>query len=196
MLASGTGTLFGSLLDAARSDDYPAHIVALGVDRDCPAVDLADAAGLEHFKVALRDHADRAAWDTALSDAVVAFQPDLVVTAGFMKLLGTAFLTRFGGRIINSHPALLPAFPGAHGVADALAYGVKVTGTTVHLVDDGVDTGPILAQEPVAVLPGDDVDTLHERIKVVERRLLAEVVAAVAVNGVITDGRKAQIPSE
>jgi len=113
-----------------------------------------------------------------------------------MRLFGPKFLERFEGRIINTHPALLPAFPGAHGVRDALAYGVRVTGSTVHLVDAGVDTGPILAQEPVAVLPGDDEASLHERIKVVERRLLADTVAAVATRGIVCDGRKAVIPDE
>lgn len=151
---------------------------------------------MPHFRVASKDFPDRAVWDVALTEAVAAYDPDLVVSAGFMKLLGPAFLDRFGGRIINTHPALLPAFPGAHGVRDALAYGVRVTGSTVHLVDAGVDTGPILAQEAVAVLPGDDEATLHERIKVVERRLLAEVVAAVATRGIVSDGRKAVIPDE
>jgi len=146
--------------------------------------------------VSLRDHTDRAEWDRALTDAVAAHEPDLVVSAGFMKILGSEFLDRFGGRIINTHPALLPSFPGAHAVADALAYGVRVTGSTVHLVDGGVDTGPVLAQEAVTVRDGDDEATLHERIKVVERRLLAEVVAAVATRGVVSDGRKAVIPSD
>lgn len=146
--------------------------------------------------MSLRDHADRAAWDAALTEAVAAHEPDLVVSAGFMKILGPAFLERFGSRIINTHPALLPAFPGAHAVADALAYGVKVSGSTVHLVDSGIDTGAVLAQEAVPVLDADDEATLHERIKVVERRLLAEVIAAVATRGVVSDGRKAVIPSE
>ncbi|ERB51084.1 hypothetical protein N806_08740 [Rhodococcus sp. P27] len=123
-------------------------------------------------------------------------EPDLVVSAGFMKILGPSFLARFGGRIINTHPALLPAFPGAHAVPDALAYGVKVTGSTVHLVDGGVDTGPILAQEAVPVHDDDTESSLHERIKIVERRLLADVIAAVATRGVVSDGRKAVIPSE
>lgn len=196
VLASGTGSLLRSLIDATRTDGYPARIVAVGVDRDCTALDHARDAAIAGFRVALRDYADRAAWDVALTDAVAAHDPDLIVSAGFMKILGPAFLGRFGGRIINTHPALLPAFPGAHAVPDALAYGVKVTGSTVHLVDGGVDTGPILAQEPVPVLDGDDEDTLHERIKVVERRLLAEVVAAVATHGVVSDGRKAVIPSD
>ena len=142
----------------------------------------------------LKDFPDREAWNVALTEAVDAHKPDLVVLAGFMKILGPAFMERFGGRLINTHPALLPSFPGAHGVRDALAYGVKVTGCTVHLVDAGVDTGPVLAQEAVAVMPGDDEDTLQERIKVVERRLLAEVIAAVATRGIVSDGRKAEIP--
>lgn len=196
VLASGTGTLLLSLIAATRDAQYPASIVAVGVDRDCDAVRHAKEAGIAHFRVGLRDHVDRGAWDRALTAAVAEHEPDLVVSAGFMKLLGPAFLDRFGGRIINTHPALLPAFPGAHAVPDALAYGVKVTGSTVHLVDGGIDTGPILAQEPVPVLEGDDESTLHERIKKVERRLLADVVAAVATRGVVSDGRKAVIPSD
>ncbi|WP_228540331.1 phosphoribosylglycinamide formyltransferase [Nocardia sp. XZ_19_369] len=196
VLASGTGSLLRALLDAAAAADFPAKIVAVGVDRGCAATEHADAAGVPHFKVALKDFPDRAAWDVALTDAVASYTPDLVVSAGFMKILGPTFLGRFGGRIINTHPALLPAFPGAHGVRDALAYGVRVTGSTVHLVDAGVDTGPILAQEAVPVLPEDDEASLHERIKVVERRLLAQVVAAVATRGIVSDGRKAVIPNE
>ncbi|WP_226436497.1 phosphoribosylglycinamide formyltransferase [Rhodococcus yananensis] len=196
VLASGTGSLLRSLIDATRADGYPARVVAVGVDRNCAAEQHADDAGIPRFRVSLRDHTDRAEWDRALTDAVAAHEPDLVVSAGFMKILGSEFLDRFGGRIINTHPALLPSFPGAHAVADALAYGVRVTGSTVHLVDGGVDTGPVLAQEAVTVRDGDDEATLHERIKVVERRLLAEVVAAVATRGVVSDGRKAVIPSD
>ena len=196
VLASGAGTLLRSLIEATRTDGYPAEIVAVGVDRDCDAIRHAESAGIAHFRIGLRDHADRSTWDVALTEAVASHQPSLVVSAGFMKILGPAFLDRFGGRIINTHPALLPAFPGAHAVPDALAYGVKVSGSTVHLVDAGVDTGPILAQEPVPVLDGDDESTLHERIKTVERRLLADVIAAVATRGVVSDGRKAVIPSE
>ncbi|MFC8532307.1 phosphoribosylglycinamide formyltransferase [Nocardia sp. NPDC057227] len=196
VLASGTGSLLRALLEAAAAPGYPARIVAVGVDRECAATGHAAAAGIPSFLVALADHPDRAAWDRALTAAVAEYTPDLVVSAGFMKILGPAFLERFGGRIVNTHPALLPAFPGAHGVRDALAYGVKVTGSTVHLVDAGVDTGPILAQEPVPVLPADDEATLHERIKVVERRLLAEVVAGIATRGIVSDGRKAVIPDE
>lgn len=196
VLASGAGSLFRALLDASSAPEHPVRIVALGVDRECAATQHADAAGVTTFRVSLRDFATREHWDAALADAVAAHTPDLVVTAGFMKILGPRFLEVFAGRIVNSHPALLPAFPGAHAVRDALAYGVKVTGTTVHLVDGGIDTGPILAQEAVVVRSDDDEDTLHERIKVVERRLLADVVTAVAVHGVVSDGRKAGIASE
>jgi phosphoribosylglycinamide formyltransferase-1 len=129
----------------------------------------------------------------ALTEATAAHNPDLVVSAGFMKILGSEFLTRFLGRTVNTHPALLPAFPGAHAVPEALAYGVKVTGCTVHLVDAGTDTGPVLAQEPVAVLDDDDECTLHVRIKTVERKLLVDVLAALATGGVTWTGRKATI---
>ncbi|MET9486020.1 phosphoribosylglycinamide formyltransferase [Nocardia sp. NPDC006630] len=196
VLASGTGSLLRSLLEATRKPGYPARVVAVGVDRECAAMDHAEAFDISSFMVELSDFEDRDAWDQALTEIVDAFAPDLVVSAGFMKILGPRFLKRFDGRIINTHPALLPAFPGAHGVRDALAYGVRVTGSTVHLVDSGIDTGAILAQEAVAVLPSDDEATLHERIKVVERRLLAEVVAAVANRGIVSDGRKAVIPDE
>jgi phosphoribosylglycinamide formyltransferase 1 len=192
VLASGTGSLLASLLDAAIGD-YPARVVAVGVDRDCPAAEVAAAASLPTFRVRLADHPDRDAWDAALTEAAAAHSPDLVVSAGFMKILGKQFLSKFQGRILNTHPTLLPAFPGAHGVADALAHGVKVTGCTVHLVDAGTDTGPILAQQPIPVLDDDDEETLHERIKVTERRLLVDVIAAVASGGVTRIGRKATI---
>ncbi|WP_156686503.1 phosphoribosylglycinamide formyltransferase [Mycobacterium sp. Marseille-P9652] len=192
VLASGAGSLLRSLLDAAVGD-YPARVVAVGADRDCPAVDIAATASLPTYTVRLREHPDRTAWDSAITAATAAHAPDLIVSAGFMKILGPQFLSQFYGRVINTHPALLPAFPGAHGVADALAYGVKVTGCTVHLVDAGTDTGPILAQQSVPVLDGDTDETLHERIKVVERGLLVEVVAAIATGGLTLVGRQATI---
>ena len=192
VLASGTGSLLESLLEAAV-DDFPARVVAVGTDRDCRALGVASSAGVPGYTVRLRDYPDRAAWDAAITDATVEHSPDLVVSAGFMKILGQEFLSRFIGRVVNTHPALLPAFPGAHAVPDALAYGVRVTGTTVHLVDAGMDTGPILAQEAVPVLDDDDEATLHERIKVVERRLLVESLAAMATRGVIWTGRKAAL---
>ncbi|OBH10537.1 phosphoribosylglycinamide formyltransferase [Mycobacterium sp. E1747] len=192
VLASGTGSLLSSLLDAAVGE-YPARVVAVGADRDCLATEIAARAALPTFTARLSDHPDRAAWDAAVTEATAAHSPDLVVSAGFMKILGPQFLSRFYGRIINTHPALLPAFPGAHGVADALAYGVKVTGCTVHLVDAGTDTGPILAQQSVPVLDGDSEETLHERIKVTERKLLVDVVAEIATGGLTLVGRTATI---
>jgi phosphoribosylglycinamide formyltransferase-1 len=192
VLASGTGSLLASLLDAARGD-YPGRVVAVGVDRDCPAAEIAKAADVPVYCLQVKDYPDRAAWDVAMTDATAAHRPDLVVSAGFMKLLGPQFLSRFAGRVVNTHPALLPAFPGTHAVRDALDHGVKLTGCTVHLVDAGTDTGPILAQEAVAVRDDDDEPTLHERIKVVERRLLAQVIADVATRGVTWTGRKATI---
>jgi phosphoribosylglycinamide formyltransferase-1 len=192
VLASGTGSLLASLLGTAVGD-YPGRVVAVGVDRDCPAVDIAKAADLPVYRVRLSDYPDRAAWDAAITEATAEHRPDLIVSAGFMKILGPQFLSRYMGRILNTHPALLPAFPGARAVPESLEYGVKVTGCTVHLVDAGTDTGPILAQEVVAVDDDDDEASLHERIKVVERRLLAEVIADVATRGVTWIGRKATI---
>lgn len=189
VLASGEGTLAQALLDAGEVD-----VVAVGTDRAAPVSARAEAAGVPSFCVRPGDHADRAGWDRALTEAVTAHEPDLVVCAGFMRLLGPVFLAELGGRVLNSHPALLPSFPGAHAVADALAHGVRVTGTTVHLVDTGVDTGPILAQAAVEVADDDDEQTLHERIKTVERRLLVTTVAAAARRGITLDGRKARIP--
>ncbi|KIX77737.1 phosphoribosylglycinamide formyltransferase, partial [Streptomyces sp. MBRL 601] len=160
-------------------------------------LERAERAGIPSFVCRVKDHPDRAAWDRALTEAVAAYEPDLVVSAGFMKILGKEFLARFGRRVVNTHPALLPSFPGAHGVRDALAYGVKVTGCTVHLVDDGVDTGPIIAQGVVEVVEDDSAEgeaALHERIKDVERTLLVEVVGRLARNGHRIEGRKVLIP--
>lgn len=194
MLVSGTGTLLQALLDAA-GPDYPAQVVAVGADRvGTVGLKRAEDRGLPSFVVDLAQHPDRACWDVALTEAVAIYQPDLIVTAGFMKILGPAFLDRFAGRILNTHPALLPAFPGRHPVADALAHGVRVTGATVHLVDAGVDTGPILAQRAVEVLPDDIEARLHERIKIVERRLLVDVIAELARHGCTVTGRKVSLP--
>jgi len=192
VLASGTGSLLQSLL-AAAVGDYPARVVAVGVDRDCQAQRIAADSAIPSYCVRLGDYPDRAAWDAAIAEATAAHTPDLIVSAGFMKILGPAFLSRFLGRVVNTHPALLPAFPGAHAVPEALDYGVRVTGCTVHLVDAGVDTGPILAQQSVEVFDIDDEKTLHERIKVVERRLLVDVLAELATRGVTWNGRKATL---
>ena len=180
VLLSGTGSLCAALLAAADDPGYPARVVAVGADREAPGLAHARHRRLPTFVRALGNFPDRSAWDRALADAIAAHDPDLVVSAGFMKIVGPAVLGRFEGRLINTHPALLPAFPGAHAVRDALAAGVGVTGSTVHLVDAGVDTGPVLAQREVPVLPDDDEAALHERIKTVERELLVETVAALA----------------
>jgi len=195
VLVSGSGTLLQALLDAAAEPGYPAEVVAVGADRDgIEGLARAQRAGVPIFVERIRAHADRAAWNGALTAAVAAHRPDLVVSAGFMKILGPGFLERIGCPMVNTHPALLPAFPGAHPVADTLAYGVKVTGATVHLVDDGVDTGPVLAQAAVEVQTGDTADELHERIKIEERRLLVGTVAALALKGAVVTGREVSIP--
>ncbi|HEY0807218.1 MAG TPA: phosphoribosylglycinamide formyltransferase [Pseudonocardiaceae bacterium] len=195
MLVSGSGTLLQALIDATEDADYPVRLVAVGADRTgIEGLARAERAHIPNFVVRLRDHPDRAAWDKALTTAVAAYRPDLVVSAGFMKLVGPAFLDAFGGRMLNSHPALLPSFPGMHAAADALAHGVHVTGCTVFLVDSGVDSGPILAQQAVPVEPDDDEATLHERIKVVERQLVVAVVGRLARDGYTRNGRKVSIP--
>ncbi|WP_189322439.1 phosphoribosylglycinamide formyltransferase [Streptomyces flaveus] len=201
VLVSGSGTNLQALLNAIATQGrtvYGAEIVAVGADRDgIEGLARAERAGLPTFVCRVKDYATRDEWDSALTEATAAYEPDLVVSAGFMKIVGKEFLARFGGRFVNTHPALLPSFPGAHGVRDALAYGVKVTGCTVHFVDDGVDTGPIIAQGVVEVRDEDYEDegaALHERIKDVERRLLVDVVGRLARHGYRIEGRKVVIP--
>ncbi|MFG2960555.1 phosphoribosylglycinamide formyltransferase [Streptomyces sp. NPDC048291] len=197
VLVSGSGTNLQALLDAIAGtgvEAYGAEIVAVGADRaGIEGLARAERAGIPTFVTRVKDFGTREEWDRALADAVAAHEPDLVVSAGFMKIVGKEFLARFGGRTVNTHPALLPSFPGAHGVRDALAYGARVTGCTVHFVDDGVDTGPIIAQGVVEVRDEDDESALHERIKDVERRLLVEVVGRIARNGYRIEGRKVVI---
>jgi formyltetrahydrofolate-dependent phosphoribosylglycinamide formyltransferase len=189
VLASGSGTLLQALLDAP--EPKPFRVAAVGSDRgSCVALDRALAAGVPTFSCRVADHADRDAWNRALAAAVADFAPDLVVLAGFMKLLAPGFLGAFDNRVINAHPSLLPAFPGMHAPADALAHGVKLTGCTVFLVDAGVDAGPIVAQRAIPVADDDDVATLHERIKVVERSLLVDVVTALTAAPYSVHGRK------
>lgn len=179
VLVSGSGTLLQALIDAQAAGALHAEIVAVGCDRTgVEALARAERAGIPAFVHPLLKGADRAEWDAELAHEIATYAPDLVVSAGFMKLVGASVLGRFGGRLINTHPALLPSFPGAHGVADALAHGVKVTGCTVFEIDAGVDTGRIVAQEAVPVEPGDTEETLHQRIKIVERRLLVDVINA------------------
>jgi len=181
VLVSGTGSLLQALLDASAEPAYGARVVAVGADRPgIRGLDRAARAGVPTFVHPLAPGADRDRWDAGLTEAVAAHQPDLVISAGFMKLVGATFLERFGGRMINTHPALLPAFPGMHGPRDALAHGVKVTGATVFLVDAGVDTGTILDQVAVRVADDDTVETLHERIKAAERDLLVAITHTLA----------------
>jgi phosphoribosylglycinamide formyltransferase-1 len=177
VLVSGGGTNLQALIDATKTPDYGAEIVAVGADRDdIEGLARAERSGITTFVVKPAEFDDRVDWDLELADAVAAHEPDLVVLAGFMRLVGPAFLGLFGGRTVNTHPSLLPSFPGMQAPQDALEYGVKVTGATLFVVDDGVDTGPIIAQVPVPVLDDDDVETLHERIKVSERTMLVEWV--------------------
>lgn len=182
VLASGSGTLLQALLDAELDSSYPAEVVGVVSDRrDVPALARGAGRGIPVSSVVLRDYPTRDAWDLALGETVAATRPDLVILAGFMKILSSAFLQRFPGRVINTHPALLPAFPGAHAVRDALAAEVSMTGASVIWVDEGIDTGQVIAQSEVAVLPGDDEASLHERIKIVERQMLVRVVAELVV---------------
>ncbi len=168
--------------------------MAVGSDRpNARGLAVAQSAGVPVFACPLSDPENRSAWDRALAERIADFAPDLVVLAGFMKIVGPAVLERFSPRLVNTHPALLPAFPGAHPVRDALAYGVKITGVTVHLVDEGVDTGPVVAQAAVEVRPGDTEDLLHERIKQVERGLLVDAIGAL-VRGFTVQGRKVRLP--
>ena len=193
-MASGAGTLFQALVDASQSEDYPAQIVGLVTDRPgCGAEQRAISAGMPVVTVDPRNYASRAQWNADVAAATAELAPDWLVSAGFMRVLGAEFLERFPGRIINSHPSLLPAFPGARAVPEALDYGVHITGCTIHIVDAGIDSGPILAQAPVRVIEGDDADTLHERIKTVERELLVTVLAKLATTGYSLDGRKAAL---
>ena len=192
---SGAGTNLQALLDACAEPDYGAQVVAVGADRkEIEGLARAERAGIPTFVLRVPDFPDRDAWDAALTEAVAEHEPSLVVLAGFMKLVGPDFLAEFGGRVINTHPALSPSFPGMHGPADALAYGVKVTGCTLFFVAAGVDDGPVIAQAAVPVLDDDDTGTLHERIKTAERALLVDVVGRLARRGWTIDKRKVTIP--
>jgi phosphoribosylglycinamide formyltransferase-1 len=197
VLVSGSGTNLQALIDASAASDYGVDIVAVGADRDgIEGLARAERHGIETFVLRTKEFEDRAAWDVALADKVASYDPDLVVLAGFMKLTGPAFLALFGGRTLNTHPALSPAFPGMHGPRDALAYGVKVTGATLFVVDEGVDTGPIVAQVAVPVLDGDDESSLHERIKTSERAMLVEWVGTLARNGFHIDDRAVRLAGD
>ena len=195
VLVSGSGSNLQALLDATADPAYGARVVAVGADRDGIAgLDRAAAVGVPSFVERVKDHPTRADWDKALTARVAEHRPDLVISAGFLKLVGPEFLAAFGDRYLNTHNTLLPAFPGIHGPRDALAYGVKVTGATLFFVDAGMDTGPIVAQVAVPVLDDDDEDTLTERIKSAERRQLVEQVGRLVREGWTITGRKVTIP--
>jgi phosphoribosylglycinamide formyltransferase-1 len=195
VLVSGGGSNLDSLVQAQRDPAYAAQVVAVGADRaGAGGLDIARAAGIPTFVESIKQYPDRAGWDRALTAQVSGHRPDLVVSAGFLKLVGPQFLRAFGDRYLNTHNSLLPAFPGIHGPADALAHGVRITGATLFFVDDGVDSGPILAQVAVPVLADDDVWTLTERIKIAERRQLVEQVRRLAREGWTIRGRKVTIP--
>ncbi len=191
VLVSGTGTNLQALIDACADPAYGVRIAAVGADRDgIEGLARAQRAGIPTFVRRVKDFPSREEWDRALAEQVASYDPALVVSAGFMKLAGEAFLATFGGRYVNTHPALLPSFPGMHGAADALAYGVKVTGCTLFVVDAGVDTGPIVAQRTVPVEDDDTAESLHERIKVAERELLVDCVGRMCRHGFTINERK------
>lgn len=195
VLVSGGGSNLAALLAAHDDPGWGARVVAVGADRpSAGGLRLAQDAGIPTFVERVADHPDRDAWDAALTAAVAAHRPDLVVSAGFLKLVGERFLAGFGDRYLNTHNSLLPAFPGIHGPADALAHGVKVAGATLFFVDGGVDSGPIVAQVAVPVRDDDDVDSLTERIKVAERAQLVEQIGRLARSGWRIDGRKVIVP--
>lgn len=196
MLVSGAGTNLQAILDATADSAYGAQVVAVGADRDgIEGLTRAEKAGVQTFVEKVTDHGTRAEWDTALAATVASYEPDVVVLAGFMKLVGPSFLAAFPGRVVNTHPALCPAFPGTHGARDALDYGVKVTGATLFVVDEGVDTGPIIAQTAVPVLDDDSTESLHERIKVAERAMLVDSIGRIAREGITITDRKVRFGS-
>ena len=195
VLVSGSGTNLQALLDACADPGYGARVAAVGADRDeIGGLDRAAKAGVPTFVRRVRDSPSRAEWDAALTRDCADYDPYLVVSAGFLKLVGPAFLAAFQGRYLNTHNALLPAFPGIHGPRDALRYGVKVTGATLFFVDEGVDTGPIVAQVAVPVRDDDTEETLTERIKAAERRQLVHYVGRLVREGWTTNGRRVTIP--
>jgi len=180
VLISGTGSNLRALLEAARHPDFPARVVVVGADREADGLAHAEEFGIPSFTVPWHEHESREAWGEELARQIDVWSPDLVVLSGLMRLLPPSLVARYSPRLINTHPAFLPEFPGAHGVRDALSSGATQTGASVIVVDDGVDTGPILAQERIEIVPGDTEHSLHERIKPVERRLLIDVVRGIA----------------
>ncbi|WP_182354142.1 phosphoribosylglycinamide formyltransferase [Flaviflexus huanghaiensis] len=192
VLVSGGGSNLAALMDACESPEYGCEVVLVVADRDgCGGIETAQAAGIETAVMRVRDFPHRDEWDTALAEKIAGSAPDLVVSAGFLKMLGPSVLRSFPGKIVNTHNSLLPSFPGIHGPAEALAYGVKIAGATLFLVDEGMDTGQILAQCAVDVREDDTEETLLERIKVAEREQLVRTVGAMMRDGWRVDGRRA-----
>ena len=185
VLISGTGSNLRALLEAARHPDFPARVIVVGADREAEGLAHAEEFGVPSFTVPWHEHESREAWGAELAGQLAVWKPDLVVLSGLMRLLPPSLVAQYSPRLINTHPAFRPEFPGAHGVRDALAAGVPETGASVIVVDDGVDTGPILAQERVPILDGDTEHSLHERIKPVERRLLIDVVRGIATGDLV-----------
>jgi phosphoribosylglycinamide formyltransferase 1 len=198
VLVSGSGTNLQALLDAIATDpSFGGEVVVVGSDRrDAGGLERASQAGIATVVQDLGEHPDRTTWEAALRDDLLRHRPEVLVLAGFMRIVSGAFLAAWPDRVLNTHPSLLPAFPGAHAVREALAYGVKVTGSTVHLVDEQVDHGPIIAQEPVLVRPDDDEASLHDRIKAVEHRLLPACVRALCQGHLTVDGRHVHVHQE
>jgi len=196
VLVSGTGTNLQALLDACQDPSYGAEVVAVGADRaDIEGLARAERAGVPTFVHSVADFGTRDDWDASLTATCALHEPDLVVSAGFLKLVGKTFLDRFGGRFVNTHNALLPSFPGIHGPREALEYGVRITGATLFVVDEGVDTGAIVAQVAVPVEDDDDLDTLTERIKVAERQMFVDTLGRMVREGFTVTGRKVRIGS-
>lgn len=194
VLISGAGSTMAALLDAADDPEFPIRVAAVGADRDGVAgLAIAEEYGVDTFTIRFGDYPDRFSWSAALAAEVASYRPVVVLSAGLMRILDPIFLTTCGALVVNSHPSLLPSFAGGHAVRDALAYGVRLTGATLHLVDAGVDTGPIVAQTAVVVSDDDDEASLHERIKQVEREMLVRVIPELATTTVTTDGRKVRL---
>ena len=181
VLISGSGSNLLALLEATKNPLFPARVLAVGSDKPASGLEHADLFGVPTFVVEEKHFSNRDEWAEKLAKNISHFNPDLIVLAGFMKVLPASFVAKFSPRIINIHPALLPSFPGAHAVRDALASGARETGVTIHIVDEGVDTGPVLAQQRVTIFPADDEQTLHERIKLIEHKMLVETVRDLAI---------------